>query len=165
MLLSFRRGRLRRRAGLLFPIRPAALAVLTASALAVSVLTLPAPPAQAAPNAAPPASDADMSLYTRIATINVCIARSAGVEFGKAVAIAGETIAQVIQGQHGGVIRQVGSQALNLEELRKGSINSAVLGAAEVCPKELPPDVLQKAQEVLKAPRGGAAPVPAPKAK
>ncbi len=94
-----------------------------------------------------------MGLYTRIAALNVCIGRSAGVEFGKAVAIAGETIAQVIQGQHGGVILQVGTKPLTMEELRKGSINSAVLGAVEVCPKEVPADVLQKAQDVLKGPQ------------
>ena len=57
---------------------------------------------------AAPASEADMSLYTRIGALNVCIARAAGIEFDKAVAVAGETIAQVIQGQHDGAIAQVG---------------------------------------------------------
>lgn len=104
-----------------------------------------------APALAVPASQADMSLYTRIAALNVCIARAAGVEFDKSVAVAGETIAQVIQGQHGGQIAQVGPKALTPEELRKGSINSAVLGAVELCPKEVPAEVKKKVEEVLKS--------------
>ncbi|MFO7628721.1 MAG: cAMP phosphodiesterase [Prochlorococcaceae cyanobacterium] len=103
-----------------------------------------------APAAAAPASQAEMTLYSRIAALNVCISRAAGVEFDKAVAIAGETLAQLIQGQHDGAIQQVGAKPLSLEELRKGSINSAVIGAVEVCPKEVPADVLKKVQEVLK---------------
>ncbi|MFM7313236.1 MAG: cAMP phosphodiesterase [Cyanobium sp.] len=105
----------------------------------------------AGPALAAPATEADMSLYTRIAALNVCISRAAGVEFDKAVAVAGETIAQVIQGQHGGQIAQVGPKALTIEELRKGSINSAVLGAVEVCPKEVPAEVKKKVDEVLKS--------------
>lgn len=104
-----------------------------------------------------------MSLYTRIAALNVCISRAAGIEFDKAVAVAGETIAQVIQGQHGGQIAQVGPKALTIEELRKGSINSAVLGAVEVCPKEVPADVRKKVDDVLNS-AGGQAPAAKPAA-
>ena len=136
-------------------------ALLAAPLVLLPLLVQPAV-AQAAP-----ASEADMGLYTRIGAINVCIARSAGIEFDKAVAIAGETIAQVIQGQHGGVIQQVGAKALTIEELRKGSINSAVLGAVQICPKEVPADVTKKVSDLLKAkpPTGGAkAPAAAPAA-
>ena len=112
---------------------------------------------------AAPASEADMGLYTRIAALNVCIARSAGIDFDKAVAVAGETIAQVIQGQHEGKIAQVGPKALSIDELRKGSINSAVLGAVEVCPNEVPADVRKKVEDVLKS--RGAAPAAKPAAK
>ena len=111
---------------------------------------------------AAPASQADMSLYTRIGALNVCIARAAGIEFDKAVAVAGETIAQVIQGQHDGAIAQVGSKPLSLDELRKGAINSAVLGAVEVCPDEVPADVRKKVEEVLKNRSSAPAAKPAP---
>lgn len=113
-----------------------------------------------------PASQAEMNLYTRIGALNVCIARTAGIEFDKAVAVAGETIAQVIQGQHGGQIAQVGPKPLSIDELRKGSINSAVLGAVEVCPNEVPADVRKKVSEVLRQAGGaapGSKPVPASK--
>lgn len=109
----------------------------------------------AAPGLAAPASEADMSLYTRIAAINVCLSRAAGVAFDQSVAVAGETIAQEIQGQHGGRISQVGARALSLEELRKGSINSALLGAVEVCPQEVPAEVRERVEALLKeAPAG-----------
>ena len=119
--------------------------------LALPILALPlvlAPAAALAENA--PATEAEMNLYTRIAAVNVCIARGAGVDFEKAVGIAGETIAQLIQGQHDGVISQVGAKPLSIDDLRKGSINSAVLGAAEICPKEVPADVMAKVQDAIK---------------
>ena len=132
-------------------------ALLAAPLVLLPLLVQPAV-AQAAP-----ASEADMGLYTRIGAINVCIARSAGIEFDKAVAIAGETIAQVIQGQHGGVIQQVGTKPLTIEELRKGSINSAVLGAVQICPKEVPADVTKKVNDLIKA-KGAAGGAKAPAA-
>ncbi len=122
---------------------------LSASRLGLVLLPLALWFAPAAAVAAP-ASQADMSLYTRIGALNVCIARAAGIEFDKAVAVAGETIAQVIQGQHDGTIAQVGNKPLTIEELRKGAINSAVLGAVELCPDEVPAEVRQKVEEVLK---------------
>lgn len=96
-----------------------------------------------------------MGLYARIAAVNTCISRGAGVEFDKAVGIAGETIAQLILGVHQGLIQQVGTKPLTIEELRRGSINSAVIGAYELCPKQLPPDVAKKVQEALSKQGGG----------
>ena len=66
------------------------------------------------------------------------------------MAIAVETIAQVIQGWHQSQIAQVGNKPLSIEELRRGSINSAVLGAVEVCPNEVPADVKAKVEEAVK---------------
>ncbi|MCP9915912.1 cAMP phosphodiesterase [Cyanobium sp. ATX 6F1] len=114
------------------------------------------------PALAAPATDTDMTLYSRLAAINVCIARAAGVEFDKAVAIAGETIAQVLMGQHGGLIQQVGANPLSIEKLRQGSNNSSVIGAVEICPKEVPADVVKKVQDVIKQQSGGKAPGAAP---
>ena len=103
-----------------------------------------------------PANDAEMGLYSRIAAVNVCIARTAGVDFDKAVGIAGETIAQLIHGEHGNAIAQLGGQPLSDAELRKGAINSAVLGAAEICPKQVPAEVMQRVQEAIKQANSGA---------
>ena len=116
--------------------------------------------ANAGPGAATPASDAEMGLYTRIAAVNVCIARSAGIDFDKAVGIAGETIAQLIHGQHGSAIAQIGAKPLSDAELRKGAINSAVLGAAEICPKQVPAEVMKRVQEALKQANSESGPGP-----
>lgn len=115
------------------------------------VAPLLALPLLLAPGAAlaDPATPAEMSLYTRIAAINTCISRAAGIDFDKSVGIAGETIAQVLLGQHKGLIQQVGAKPLTIEELRKGSINSAVIGAFEICPKQVPDDVAKKVQAAL----------------
>jgi hypothetical protein len=131
--------------------------------LVLSLLSLPLL-VHAGPALAAPATEAEMNLYTRIAAVNVCIARAAGVDFDKAVGIAGETIAQLLQGQHGGVIQQVGAKPLSLDELRKGSINSAVLGAAEVCPKEVPADVMKRVQDAINRNNPGGAAKPGPAA-
>ena len=141
-----------------FP-RPQAAAGWVAPLLLLPLLLAPSAALAA------PASEAEMNLYTRIAAVNVCIARGAGVPFDKAVGIAGETIAQLIQGQHEGVITQVGAKPLSLDDLRKGSINSAVLGAAEICPKEVPADVMAKVQDALKPAAPAAKPASTPAAK
>lgn len=135
-------------------------------ALLLPLFINPLPTAAAPANAAPasgtpasgraPASDAEMGLYTRIAAVNVCISRVAGVDFDKAVGIAGETIAQLIHGEHGNAIAQLGGQPLSDAELRKGAINSAVLGAAEICPKQVPAEVMQRVQEAMKQANSGA---------
>ncbi|WP_235299976.1 hypothetical protein [Synechococcus sp. GFB01] len=70
------------------PFRPLLYSLALLLPVVMPLLVLAAP-AQAAP-----ASEAEMNLYTRIAAVNVCLARAAGVEFDKAVGIAGETIAR-----------------------------------------------------------------------
>jgi len=108
--------------------------------------------------AAQPATEAEMTLYTRITALNACIATSTGVEFNKAIGIAGETLTQVIQGQNGGAIKQLGVKPLPLEELRKGSINSVLIGVSQVCPDLMPPDVREKVKQALKGQAAGGGP-------
>ena len=102
-----------------------------------------------------PASNAEMGLYSSIAAVNVCIARDAGVDFDKAVGIAGETIAQLIHGEHGNAIAQLGGQPLSDAELRKRAIISTVLGAADICPKQVPAEVMQQVQGAIKQANSG----------
>jgi hypothetical protein len=146
--------------GVRIPVPLSLLLRRTRPLLVAPLVALPLLLVPAAAHAAP-ATPAEMGLYTRIAAVNVCISRSAGVDFDKSVGIAGETIAQLILGQHKGEIQQVGTKALTLEELRRGSINSAVLGAAEICPKEVPADVMKKVQDAIKQ-QGAAKPAPKP---
>jgi hypothetical protein len=91
-----------------------------------------------------------MSLYTQISAENICIAVSAGIEFKIAAAAASETIVQLIKGKHQGQITTETVKTLSLEELRKGSGNAAVLGAARICPKSVPPEVMKQVEAALK---------------
>ncbi|MFS6827212.1 cAMP phosphodiesterase [Cyanobium sp. ATX 6F1] len=116
------------------------------------------------PALADPATDADFRLYTRLAALNICVMRAAGIEFDRAVAIAGETISLVLQGQHGGMIVQMGPKPLARDELRKGSSNSAVIDAVEICPDNVPADVVKNVRGLIKQQSGGK-PAPAPAAK
>jgi hypothetical protein len=106
---------------------------------------------------AAPATEEEMTLYSRIASLNACLAVSNGIEFKKAIGIAGETLTQTIQGQNGGAIAQVGGDPLPMEDLRKGSINSVLIAVAQVCPDQMPGDVRDKINEALKS-EGAAAP-------
>ena len=103
------------------------------------------------PSWAAPASQAEMDLYTRIAALNLCTAIDSGEDFDRYAAISGETMAQVVKGAHGGRISQLGRNPVSIEELRRGSINSAILGAHEVCPERLPRQTREKVEIALRA--------------
>lgn len=138
-------------------LRPArSLSAALTLLVSVSLLVLPLPAAAA------PASEAEMTLYTRLAALNLCIARAAGVEFELAAGIASETISQWIQGSHQGAVAPVSPSPLSLEDLRRGVTNSALIGASEVCPDQLPAEVLQAVQEALRQAPAPGAPSAAP---
>jgi hypothetical protein len=118
--------------------------------LSIPLITAPVPARAAA------ATEADMNFYGRLASLNVCIARREGVEFKKAVSIAAEMIAQVLKGKHGSMIQSLGSKVMTLKQLRNGSVNSAVIGAVQMCPKEVPSDVVASVKKLLqRTPPGG----------
>ncbi|MEO1003935.1 MAG: cAMP phosphodiesterase [Cyanobacteria bacterium J06638_7] len=126
--------------------RPRLLAPGLLAPVLLAAALLPAQPALAAP-----ATEAEMEVYTRLAALNLCIARAAGVEFDLAVGVAAETISVWIQGNHQSGVAPVSTTPLSLEDLRKGSVNSALLGAAELCPDELPKEVLRDVQQAVEA--------------
>ena len=131
-----------------------ALVLVPAAQAAPARQSPPQPQPKSQPKPQPqaaPALEEEMNLYMRLAAVNVCLARAAGVEFDKAVGIAGETITEVIQGRHGSVIQQLGPGPLPLEDLRQGSIRSAVIGAVELCPKQVPPEVVKQVEQAIKA--------------
>lgn len=96
-----------------------------------------------------PASSDQLALYARIASVNTCLATRSGEDFEQAAGVAGETIAQLILGIHKGLIATSGSTPLTLEDLRKGSINAAVIGATEICPEQVPAELSEKVKQAL----------------
>jgi hypothetical protein len=135
------------------PVTLRRLSVLTALLLC-GAASLPAARAQG--GAPRPATDAEMGLYTRIGAVNACIATGNGVDFNKAVGIASETVTQVLQGQHGGIIQPLGPKPLPVEDLRKGSVNSVLIGISQMCPDSMPADVRDQVQKAIKGAAGGA---------
>lgn len=119
--------------------------------LAPLTLIGPAAFAQAAADADKnPATNADILLYRAIGSSYVCNARTAGVDFPKAVGIAAATYAQIINGRHGGFVASAGTEKLTTKQLFSGAEFQVITGAIQYCPKEVPTDVKTKVEEALK---------------
>ncbi len=91
-----------------------------------------------------PATTDDIYLYRGIGASFLCNARSAGVEFPKAVGIAAATYAQVLDGKHGGIVAAAGKEKLSNKQLFAGAEFQIVTAALQYCPKEVPEDVKEK---------------------
>ena len=140
------------------PVR-ALLSLLTL----LGLLLLPAIPGQepalaAAPQAAPEAaSESRMALYQKVAAVNYCVARSSGLENGQALPLAAQTIAVLLRNEHGSRIARVGADPLPAESLLQGSAELTLLGARQLCPDAVPPEVSAKLDQI-----GGDQPEPTP---
>ncbi|MCP9926558.1 cAMP phosphodiesterase [Cyanobium sp. CH-040] len=126
------------------PFRAVALRLPLLGGLLAAAVAVPGGAALAAP-----ATQAEMEVYTSLAALNLCIARAAGVEFERAVGIAAETITRWIQDTHQSAIAPVSATPLGLEDLRRGAVNSAVIGAVEICPDQVPPEVLRDVRQAM----------------
>ena len=71
------------------------------------------------------ASEKDLFLYRQMGASYLCIASKAGIEFPKAVGVATATYVQVIEGKHGGSVKELGNKRLEmfLFTLRKSESN------------------------------------------
>lgn len=94
-----------------------------------------------------PATEVELNLYARISAVNACISVEAGLPYDKAIFIASSTIAEVLRGQHGGLMTGQGAKPLSIDDLTKKSVNATVIGTTQICPKEVPADVLLKVQK------------------
>ena len=80
----------------------------------------------------------------------LCIATKAGIKFPKAVGVASATYVQVIEGKHGGVIKELGDTKLERDKLFSGAEFQIVTTAIKYCPDSVPKDVTKKVNEILK---------------
>jgi hypothetical protein len=85
----------------------------------------------------------------------VCNARTAGIEFPKAVGIAAATYVQLLNGRHGGMVASTGNKKLTNEQLFAGAEFQIITGAMQFCPDKVPADVKTKVEEALKTPATG----------
>ena len=98
----------------------------------------------------PPATEEDLSLYKAMGASYLCIARKAEIEFPKAIGIATAVYVQVLEGKHGGLIKDLGDKKLEREKLFAGAEFQILTTALQVCPDSVPKDVQQKVNEILK---------------
>ena len=95
-----------------------------------------------------------MFLYRGMGSSYVCNARTAGLEFPKAVGIAAATYVQLLNGRHGGLVASAGSKKLTNEQLFAGAEFQIITGAMQFCPDLVPEDVKEKVEEAIEKQAG-----------
>ncbi len=96
------------------------------------------------------ATEKDLYLYKGMGASYLCIATKAGIEFPKAVGVATATYVQVLEGKHGGLVKELGDKKLEREKLFAGAEFQIVTTAIKYCPDSVPKDVTKKVNKILK---------------
>ena len=96
------------------------------------------------------ATEQDLYLYKGMGASYLCIASKAGIEFPKALGVASATYVQVIQGKHGGAVKELGDKKLEKEKLYAGAEFQIVTTAIQYCPDSVPKEVTKKVRQILK---------------
>ena len=96
------------------------------------------------------ATEEDLYLYKGMGASYLCIASKAGIKFPKAVGVATATYVQVIEGKHGGVIKELGDEKLDRDKLFAGAEFQIVTTAIQYCPDSVPEEVTKKVNQILK---------------
>ena len=97
-----------------------------------------------------PATEQDLYLYKGMGASYLCIASKAGIKFPKAVGVATATYVQVIEGKHGGAIKELGDNKLERDKLFAGAEFQIVTTAIQYCPDSVPEEVTKKVNQILK---------------
>ena len=96
------------------------------------------------------ATEQDLYLYKGMGASYLCIASKAGIEFPKAVGIATATYVQVVEGKHGGLVKELGDKKLERDKLFAGAEFQIVTTAVQYCPDSVPKEVTKKVHKILK---------------
>ena len=96
------------------------------------------------------ATEKDLYLYKGMGASYLCIASKAGIEFPKAVGVATATYVQVIEGKHGGVVKELGDKKLSRDKLFAGAEFQIVTTALQYCPDSVPKDIAKRVKKILK---------------
>ena len=97
-----------------------------------------------------PANEEDLYLYKGMGASYLCIASKAGIKFPKAVGVATATYVQVIEGKHGGVVKELGDEKLGRDKLFAGAEFQIVTTALQYCPDSVPKDITKRVNKILK---------------
>ena len=96
-----------------------------------------------------PAMEEDLYLYKGMGASYLCIASKAGIDFQKSIGVATATYVQVLEGKHGGLIKELGDKKLEREKLFAGAEFQIVETALRYCPESIPENVSKKVNEIL----------------
>ena len=96
------------------------------------------------------ATEEDLFLYKGMGASYLCIASKAGIEFSKAVGVATTTYVQVVEGKHGGIVKELGDKKLERNKLFAGAEFQIVTTAIQYCPDSVPKEVTKKVKKILK---------------
>tara|TARA_B100000459_G_scaffold39170_1_gene19584 strand:- start:2520 stop:2945 length:426 start_codon:yes stop_codon:yes gene_type:complete len=96
------------------------------------------------------AKEEDLYLYKGMGASYLCIASKAGIEFPKALGVATATYVQVIEGKHGGIVKELGDTKLERDKLFAGAEFQIVTTAIQYCPDSVPKEVNKKVEKILK---------------
>ena len=96
------------------------------------------------------ATEQDLYLYKGMGASYVCIASKAGIEFPKALAVASTTYVSVVEGKHGGAVKELGDKKLERKKLFAGADLQIVATAIQYCPDSVPEEVTKKVRKILK---------------
>ena len=97
-----------------------------------------------------PATEQDLYLYKGMGASYLCIASKAGIEFPKALGVATATYVQVVEGKHGGAVKELGDDKLEREKLFAGAEFQIVTTAIQYCPDSVPKEVTKKVTKIIK---------------
>ncbi len=96
------------------------------------------------------ATEQDLYLYKGMGASYLCIASKAGIDFPKAIGVATATYVQVIEGKHGGLVKELGDKKLERNKLFAGAEFQIVSTALQYCPDSVPKDVTKKVIKIIK---------------
>ena len=96
-----------------------------------------------------PAIEEDLYLYKGMGASYLCIASKAGIDFEKAIGVATATYVQVLEGKHGGIIKELGDKKLERKKLFAGANFQIVETALKYCPESIPEDVAKTVNKIL----------------
>ena len=97
-----------------------------------------------------PANEEDLYFYRGMGASYLCMASKAGIDFSTAIGVAAATYVQVLEGKHGGLIKELGDTKLERQQLFAGAEFQIVSTAMNYCPDSIPKDVFQKVSDLLK---------------
>ena len=96
-----------------------------------------------------PAKEEDLYLYQMMGASYLCLASKADIDFSKAIGVATVTYVEVLQGKHGGLIKEMGDKKLDREKLYSGAQFQILQTALKFCPDSIPQDVTKKVNDIL----------------